>query len=389
MILPLKTDRPLARPTKLVYTIIAINLVVHLVLEMLSLNDSKAFEHTYQWGQVWSGRPWQTHWYTYVTSAFLHADFLHIVGNMLFLFVFGPNVEDRFGRVGFGVFYLLGAVLSGIGHTMSSSAPAIGASGAVASVTGAFLVLFPLTYVRVVFFLIIMGVTMIPAWWIIVFAILRDFIGLKVSDNVAHQAHIAGYVYGSGVAFILLGTRVLKREQYDLFSIFRQAQRRRALREATTNSRYTTRGAFKTEKERRREENGVSLKEQGLAEDRSRVAALISEGKLKDAAVAYKQLLANHTKSAAATTLSRQHQYDLANHLFLAGDYPTAAMAYQRFIDGHPADRELNAARHLLARLYKNYLGKESEAKMLLEHIVKDLHDCPERDAAQQDLDTL
>ena len=96
-------------------------------------------------------------WWTLLTSIFMHADLLHLAGNMLFLWVFGPTVEDKFGRVWYTLFYLTAGLASGGSHLLFSDAPALGASGAIAGVTGAFLVLFPWTHIRVLSFFFIIG----------------------------------------------------------------------------------------------------------------------------------------------------------------------------------------------------------------------------------------
>ncbi|MCA9279726.1 MAG: rhomboid family intramembrane serine protease [Phycisphaeraceae bacterium] len=383
MFLPLKSDRPLRRPTQVVYALIAINLVIHVCMELLGTRDADRVEAIYQWGQLdVTGKAW----YTFVTSAFLHVGWWHVIGNMIFLLAFGPNVEDRFGRIGFSAFYFAGAIASGIGHAIASDAPAVGASGAVAAVTGAFLVLFPLTRMHVIFIIYMMQV---PAWWLVLFSIARDFLALDYNDNVANAAHIVGYLFGIGVSFLLLATRILQREPYDLLTVFKQAKKRREIREAMTNPRFSPQGAYRSEKEIKRDHDNTSAKEKALSEERSRVAALIAEGNMDDAVVAYKRLVSDHPKSPSASTLSRQHQYDLANHMFVSGDYVTAAVAYDRFIDRFSTDREAPAAMHLLARLYMNHLGKRDEARGLLEKLVTQLHSGPEREAVQADLDLL
>src|SRR5690606_18721566 len=94
------------------------------------------------------------HFFTY---QFLHGDAMHLIGNMLFLYIFGNNVNDRMGHVGYLAFYLAGGVFAGVGHLLTSHAQVLGASGSVAAVTGAFLVLFPRSYVTVVYLFIFIG----------------------------------------------------------------------------------------------------------------------------------------------------------------------------------------------------------------------------------------
>src|SRR5690606_30503901 len=87
----------------------------------------------------------------FLSYQFLHASWLHLLGNMLFLYVFGNSVEDRLGRAAYLLFYLAGGVMAGVGHAWLEAAPVLGASGAVAGVTGAFLALFPLSNITVVY----------------------------------------------------------------------------------------------------------------------------------------------------------------------------------------------------------------------------------------------
>jgi len=151
---------------------------------------------------------------TYITYAFLHGDFMHLAGNMLFLWVFGDNVEDALGHFRFLVFYLLcavaGAWLHGIIDT-SSQVPLIGASGAIAGVVTAYLLLHPRVKVWV---LILMRLPLkIPAWipivlWI-AFQFLMFFAGGE--DQVSWAAHVGGIVAGAVL------TLLLKRRDVPLF----------------------------------------------------------------------------------------------------------------------------------------------------------------------------
>jgi membrane associated rhomboid family serine protease len=132
---------------------------------------------------------------------------MHIAGNMLFLWVFGRPVEDRFGKAGFCDSVPFGGDRIGTGARLASSqAPAIGASGAVSAVTGAFLVLFPKTRIRVLWFMILISLMMAPAWFFIGLQIAWNIIAATTgrAGNVAVVAHLAGYAFGFAVAFALL-----------------------------------------------------------------------------------------------------------------------------------------------------------------------------------------
>ncbi len=139
-------------------------------------------------------------WATYVTYAFFHGDLWHIGGNMLFLWVFGDNVEDAFGHVKYLIFYLLCAATGALVHGLAapdSQAPLIGASGAVAGVVAAYLMLHP----RVKIWVLVLGriPLRVPAWAALVLWIGFQFVmfALAGEDQVSWAAHIGGIVAGA------------------------------------------------------------------------------------------------------------------------------------------------------------------------------------------------
>ena len=157
-------------------------------------------------------------WLTLLTCIFLHGGFLHFLGNMWFLHIFGDNVEDRLGRAGYLIFYLAaGAAASGahLASSPDSPVPTIGASGAIAGVMGAYLLLFPRAMVLAAIpIFIILQVIVVPAWFFLVFwFVLQVFQGAVMSagaTGVAWWAHIGGFVVGAAVIFLLRQTNVLK-----------------------------------------------------------------------------------------------------------------------------------------------------------------------------------
>ena len=151
------------------------------------------------------------------TSMFMHAGFAHIAGNMLYLWIFGDNVEDRLGHVGYLVFYLVGGVVASLAHLLTnpgSQLPTVGASGAIAAVLGAYLVFYPrsriLTFIPLGFF---MRLTMVPSvlvlglWFILqLFSGVLSLGGAEVG-GVAFWAHIGGFVAGVVIAVLLPSRR--------------------------------------------------------------------------------------------------------------------------------------------------------------------------------------
>jgi membrane associated rhomboid family serine protease len=133
-------------------------------------------------------------------SLFMHGSWLHLLGNMLFLWIFGNNIEDRLGRVRFVLFYLLcgvGASLAHVLFNMNSLVPVIGASGAVSGIMGAYLALFPRARVRTLVFIFILATTMdIPASVFLVIWFVFQFLSAGGGSGIAWLAHVGGFILG-------------------------------------------------------------------------------------------------------------------------------------------------------------------------------------------------
>jgi membrane associated rhomboid family serine protease len=150
--------------------------------------------------------PDKLEWVAVLVSMFLHGSWLHLGSNMLFLWVFGNNVEDRLGRGGYLVFYLAGGVVATIAHVAantSSTIPVVGASGAIAAVMGAYFVWFPHVRIRTIVFAFIIFFTEIRARWLLGFWFALQFFTASES-GVAWVAHVAGFAFGV-LAGLLIG----------------------------------------------------------------------------------------------------------------------------------------------------------------------------------------
>jgi len=207
--LPTGDDNSSRRITPVVtYILIALNVIFFLV----ELSGGDAF--ITQWAFVPSrflANP-ATDFPTLFTSMFMHAGLLHIGGNMLYLWIFGDNVEDRFGHVKFLIFYLicgLAATGAQLVFSLDSSIPNLGASGAIAGVLGAYVLLFPKAKVSV-----LQGQRVVPVSALIVIGlwfVLQLFSGIgsiaSTSDTggVAYMAHIGGFVAGLVLALLFRG----------------------------------------------------------------------------------------------------------------------------------------------------------------------------------------
>ncbi|MDE0588979.1 rhomboid family intramembrane serine protease [Halocynthiibacter sp. C4] len=201
---PIRDHNPSQRTPFVTYALIAINIVVFLSYWQY-LDDPRVINAFFwRWAMVpqfvFDGA--QLH--TPITSMFLHGSFMHLAGNMLFLWVFGDNMEDAMGHMGFLAFYLFGGIVAGFSHAFadpSSVIPMVGASGAIAAVMGGYLLLYPKARVDVLFiFIVFFRIFPIPAWIVLgVWFGLQVFNGFTADLNtsgVAFWAHAGGFVAG-------------------------------------------------------------------------------------------------------------------------------------------------------------------------------------------------
>lgn len=336
---------------------------------MLALSIAAAVAHLVYGGMVEDGAErWartfalvagQSPWWTWVTYAFVHGGFMHLAGNCLFLFVFGPPVEDRVGRVGFLGLYFAGAVFAGLAERLLQGVhPIIGASGAISAVAGAFLVLFPRSGVRLFLFFILIGVVTFPAWIFILFHVAWDFLKLGTdAGGTAVGAHLGGYVFGMAVASLCLVTGLVKREGLDLFALGKHASRRRAIREASFQA---------TRRSRVEASRPADPQAEAIARSRAAVLGKLEGGDHAGAIGAYRELLGQFGHLEHAVTLPRERQYEIANRLFERGEHATAAIAYRRFLDAYPKDAEAPTVRLMLGLVNARYLNDPIEAKRLI-----------------------
>lgn len=155
---------------------------------------------TDQWGRTTVLKRNISPFFSIFSSIFMHGSFLHLFGNMLFLWIFGNNIEDHLGKTKFILFYLLcgvGASLTHVLFYMNSQLPVIGASGAVSGVMGAYLVLYPGARIRtLVFILIFVTFVDLPAFLFLVVWFIFQFMYAGSNSGVAWMAHVGGFIIG-------------------------------------------------------------------------------------------------------------------------------------------------------------------------------------------------
>jgi membrane associated rhomboid family serine protease len=191
------------RPTRVpVVTILII--LVNCFVFVRELTGGEAFVTAWSAipAQIFSGH----HWITILTAMFMHASWSHIIGNMIFLWAFAPEIEDAMGRGRYLVFYLVGglvAMLAQVAASPHSTVPNLGASGAIAAVMGAFIVTYPRDRIRsVLIIFIFVKITFIPAALLIGFWFLTQLfsagsVAQAQGGGVAYLAHIGGFIFGA------------------------------------------------------------------------------------------------------------------------------------------------------------------------------------------------
>ena len=223
--IPLSDSNPAAKSPIVNRVLLLVNLVVWLYTFSLSGDPERldAFYRAYafDWstftGALSAGDVRPDAIYPLITHMFLHGGWLHVIGNMLYLWIFGDNVEDRLGSLRYLAFYLLAGIAAAVGQGLIAPAPMVGASGAVAGVLGAYLFLFPGSRVRTLIFLgLFITIVQLPAivvigLWIVV-QVLSGLAELRMSDagapaNIAFFAHVFGFIAGILLLAVLRPSR--------------------------------------------------------------------------------------------------------------------------------------------------------------------------------------
>jgi len=237
MVMPLRDDNTDRHIVPVVtYALIAVNILVWLIelgvgerfvngystvpFEITNNTDLVGMQSVQAGGQSITIRlyPGPTPIYlTLLSAMFMHASWMHIIGNMLYLWIFGDNVEDRIGSAKFLLFYVICGLAASVAHIMvgtDSVIPSLGASGAIAGVLGAYLVLFPRRQVQV---LVARQIVHMPAFAVLgLWILLQVFSQISVvgaeGGGVAYMAHIGGFVAGVALIFLFGGRRARSRE---------------------------------------------------------------------------------------------------------------------------------------------------------------------------------
>lgn len=200
--LPIRDHNPSGRTPYVTFALMAANILIFLSYGMAEISTVNAVY--YEWAMIPARISFGEGYYTFVTSMFLHGGWMHLAGNMLFLWIFGDNIEDEMGHIPYLIFYLATGVLAGLVQYLTatqSGVPTVGASGAIAGVMGGYLLLYPKAKIDILLILIVFfRIFPIPAWIMLMVWFAMQFFGGWGADpdtgGVAYWAHAGGFVAG-------------------------------------------------------------------------------------------------------------------------------------------------------------------------------------------------
>ncbi len=210
--IPIRDQTPTRNFPLINNALILLNIIVFLFFLLAGASQNALVEKYALIPANFTAHPGLASFKNIFTSMFMHGGWAHILGNMLYLWIFGDNVEDRMGHFKYLVFYLAGGVAASLAHIYTnptSQIPTVGASGAIAAVLGAYLVLYPhsriLTFIPLGFFLQLrpLPASIVLGFWFVL-QLFEGFLTLGGPDvgGVAVWAHVGGFIFGATIAFL-------------------------------------------------------------------------------------------------------------------------------------------------------------------------------------------
>jgi membrane associated rhomboid family serine protease len=373
MFLPIRTDSPLRVTPYMNWAIILLN-----VAAFVAQRTYPGFETALK---LYPKDPTVFAFFGY---QFLHANIMHLLGNMLFLYIFGNNVNDKLGHLGYVAFYLAGGVIAGVGYALmeGGSVPIIGASGAVAAVTGAYLVLLPYSTVTVFYMLFFIGTLELPGFVFVLAFFLMDLLGFSGNaGGVAYAAHLSGTVFGFLTCMLLLSVHLLPRDQFDVLAVISRWNKRRQYRDMVSKGY----NPFDYGGGRGGPVHIQQVMDPRLAEVmdlRAEIAEAHGRHDLETAAEKYLRL----RQLDPDQVLPKQQQFDVANHLAGQTRFPEAAEAYEAFLKAYPKFEQVEQVELMLGLIYARYLSQYALAREHLRKAVVRLHGDRELQMANTEL---
>lgn len=377
MIIPIGTEIRTRKPPIGNYVLLALNVLIFLFTDVIGGGFGYQLKIL---GTLYAAVPDFSQYFTY---QFLHGDVLHLAGNMLFLWIFGNPVCDRMGSVVYVLFYLAGGIFAGVVFAELNDNALLGASGSIAAVTTAFLVLFPRVRITLLLWMIVITAFQVHALAVIVFKIIlwdniiAPSLDRSAVSNVAYSAHLAGYSFGFLVTLAMLLLRGLPRNQFDLLALISRWQRRTGL--TTGGGMPRARPVVVEEMDSRPIHPLTLTPAERLREE---IVEAVAQRDFAEAAAGYLRLRALDEEQV----LPRQAQLEVANYLAQTQRQQEAATAYEAFLQAYPTAADAPQVRLLLGLIYGRYLAALDKARQHLEAARAELSLSDQRRLAEEEL---
>lgn len=373
-VIPIRTEAAVRGSPLVNYWLIAINIAAFLVFGTSFAGEAAqefAREHLYF-------RSYPTQFHHFFTYQFLHGDAGHLLGNLLFLWVFGNSVCGKMGGGPYLLFYLACGVFAAWVNAMFKLDPffLIGASGSIAGVTTAYLALFPRSYVTVLVWLFFfIQFFELPAMVLIGLKIIvwDNILSPRVSgggDQVAYLAHLGGYLFGFVGALTMLSVRGIARDQFDILALWGRWRRRKSW-ERPQPRRVDRPAVIDPEKQK-----AEAIFFDQIAELRGRIAEDIAQRATSSALEQYEKL----QTLSAGQCMPEAVQLEIAREYYRRGQFSAAVQAFGRFVDCYPEAGETPNIRLLLGIIHARDLKQYDVAERMLSDSMRGLRDDDRRE---------
>ncbi len=374
VVIPIRTEAAVRGSPLVNYWLIAINIAAFLVFGTSFTGEVAqefAREHLFF-------RSYPTQFHHFFTYQFLHGDAGHLLGNLLFLWVFGNSVCGKMGGGPYLLFYLACGVFAAWVNAMFKTEPffLIGASGSIAGVTTAYLALFPRSYVTVLVWLFFfIQFFELPAMVLIGLKIIvwDNVLAPRFSgggEQVAYLAHWGGYLFGFAGALTMLMVRGIARDQFDILALWSRWKRRRSWGGPLPGK---VERAAPPDPEQQRAE-AVFFDQ--IAELRSRIAEDISLRAAGAALESYEKL----QSLSAGHCMPEAQQLEIAREYYRRGQFETSVQAFGRFVECYPEATETPNIRLLSGIIHARDLRQYEIAERLLTDSMRGLRDDQRRE---------
>lgn len=390
MLLPIKTDVPIRRRPVVNHALIITNIAVFVIIRQLMGRSPQAVL-LHENLMLWAESP---RWYQFITSMFLHGGWMHLIGNMVFLWVFGNALNSKLGNATYLLFYLACGLAAGAGYVLFEDRPVVGASGAIFGVAAGFAVLFPLSRVTTVYFFFFIGLLELNGLLVVGFFIAINLFYLIAGyeSGVAYLAHLFGALWGFIAAWLLLATRFAGRDQFDMLALVRRWRQRAAYQEYLADPTRRAQSQYGRVAQPV-DESGrpipqatpVESSAEQIARLRKAIASAMSARDARKAGLLYDELM----RLDGEQVLPADQQVDLGSYLMSDGQHQLAAQAYESLLEHYPTYESAEQIQLLLGVIHGRYLGDPRRAREYFESALPRLSDPGQQEFARQEIERL